>query len=129
MAENSSKASKPPTKVKISGKPIKRTLQGLIFYPKKTKGIFIGIKLWVEAGQPDNASIFDNADTLLICGIPICDGVATRGMYQKIKARKARPTIVKLIPHLIRDLNLPVIKTTVKGIEVAETKAHNVMKY
>lgn len=129
MDANSSKAVKPPDKIKIPSKPLKRTLQGLIFHPKKTKDVFIGIKLWVAAGLPDNVTIFDNADTLLICGIPICDGVVTRGMYQKIKARKAKQTIVKLIPHLIRDLNLPVIKTTTQGIEVAETKAHNVMKY
>jgi hypothetical protein len=111
-------------------KVIKRTLCGLIFYPKKlTDQTYISVNAWLAAGKPDNATIFDNVDTLLVSGIPICDGIPVKGMYRRVPTRKARPAEVKIIPYIMKDLKPAEVKTKVKGIQVAETKVHNRMIY
>lgn len=113
---------------KLSSK-LKRTLQGRVFCPADTKATFMSLKAWVDAGKPDNASIFDNADTLLVCGVPICDGILVRGMYVRCPVRKAQPAELTLIRHMLKDLRVPDVKSKGPGIAVAEPKDHHKMVY
>lgn len=110
-------------------KPVERTLQGLVFFKHCTKETYVSVLAWVEAGGPDNASIFDTVDTLLACGIFICDAAPTRGMYRRVPPIKARKCVLRLSKHLVCKLIPAEVKTTEKGVNVAETKAHHVMIY
>lgn len=111
-------------------KVLTRTVAGLIFYPQVvTKSHYLSVLDWVEAGKPNGAYIFDNADTLKVCGIPICDGAPLRGLYRRIPALKPREAKITLVAHLIRKMTQGVAKSTHKGVLVAETKAHHTMSY
>lgn len=112
-----------------SSKKVERTLQGLIFYKHCTKETYVSVLKWIEAGGPDNASVFDTADTLLACGIPICDGALTRGLYRRVPPIKGRKAVLHLSKHLIRKLEPGEVKTKEAGINVAETKEHHTMIY
>lgn len=117
------------SKLKIKPEKLKRTLTGLIFLPKDKAGVHLAVHAWVVAGKPDNAIIFDNADTLKACGIPICDGAFTQGLYRRIPRVKPREATIQLIPNLIKELRLAETKTTADGIQVAEAKEHHKMSY
>lgn len=113
-----------------AAKTFTRVVAGLIFTPKNpTDAHYPSLHAWVKAGRPDNAYIFDHADTLKVCGIPICDGAPMRGMYRRIPALKPRKASITLVRHLLRELVLGEVKTKVEGIEVAEVKAHHRMVY
>ncbi len=98
--------------------------------PKEmTDNHYASVYAWVAAGRPDNAYVYDNADTLVVCGIPICDGASLRGMFRRIPTRKPRKAQITLVRHLLKDLKHAVVKTTTQGIEVAEVKDHHRMVY
>ena len=130
MAKTSSK-SKAVVKVKAAvSKPFECIIAGLVFMPKdRTDDHYMSVHAWVTAGRPNGAYVYDNADTLLVCGIPICDGAPLRGMYRRIPTRKPRKAQIILVRHLLKDLKQAVVKTTTKGVEVAEVKEHHKMVY
>lgn len=115
---------------KLKAETLTRTVAGLVFYPRKIDDkTFITLEAWVAAGKPNEAYIFDNADTLKVCGIPICDGAPLHGMYRRMPALKPREVQITLIPHLIKTVRLGVTKTKTDGVEVAEVKDHHRMSY
>ncbi len=125
---------KPSTKPSFSKekatKTFTRVVAGLIFSPKSpTDAHYPSLHAWVKAGRPNDAYIFDHADTLKVCGIPICDGAPMRGLYRRIPALKPRKAQITLVRHLLRELVPGETKTTTQSIEVAETASHHKMVY
>jgi hypothetical protein len=118
-------------KKQIKVKPVTKTVSGLIFFPTSRPDKFYpSVLAWIEAGTPDNAFVYDSADTLLGCRIPIIDGTFHRGMFTRIprllkpiKASIIFPStlLVKILPAKIVD--------SVAGIRGANTKDHHKLNY
>lgn len=124
-----SSTAKSSDKKKIKDEVVKRTVGGLIFKSKTDKKVYGSVASWVRDGKPNDVYVYDHADTLKVCGFPICDGAYVRGMYRKMAVLKPKEADIRLIGSFIRDLRPAEVKTKEDGVRVAETKDHHKMIY
>lgn len=129
--KSKAKAKRQPTPVKkVTGEFV---LGGLFAKPSakfQKKNLYFGsVREWVEAGHPNEAYIFDIADTLIVSGIPIVDASCVRGIFFKGRIGPKRACTVNTtnaFPMLAMDL------TKIKqldGILPADTQDHHRLNY
>jgi hypothetical protein len=115
----------------VKAKPAVKTVGGLIFWPvKKPERFYASVRSWVEAGLPDEAWVYDSADTLSSCRIKIVDATYYRGIFNRIP-RLLKPKEKKLIfPSILLVPITPALaKDRAKGIKGANTKEHHRLNY
>lgn len=107
---------------------------GLVFWPReadfKDKDAHISVHAWLEAGAPSGCYVFDNADTLRVCGIPVCDAQFIRGLYVRLpRLLKPRSCTVDIVRGFLQELEVAQPKKKVKGIQAAVAEKRKKMVY
>lgn len=112
-------------------KPCTKSVGGLVFWPaKRPENFWPSVRAWVSAGCPDNAYVYDSADTLVGCRIKIVDATYYRGTFTRIPLH-LKPKEKKLIfpSILLVPISPAVTKEQVPGIKGANTKEHHKLNY